>query len=206
MILRVVAVAVCVAGVLALAAFLHKLGRFPTASVAARHLREMKDRTLSPDTVRATTYEAMAALPRRLAVGEYSGIEMRAVTLEGYVQNMVRAADGDIHLELQPFRRMPGEPNLPYITAEITSSWRRGSQNWDYARLVGLFRPNSGGTTPWDTGTRRVCLTGWLLYDKEYDESPSPFARPPMTSWEIHPVTRIDAWNDSLLRFVEYPR
>ena len=205
MILRFTAALVLLAGLGAFTTYLHMLGKFPTASVEARHLRAMKDRTLSPDSVTATTYDAMAALPRNLTVGEYSGIERRAVTLEGYVQRMVRAADDDVHLELVPERRLPGEGNLGYVTAEITPQWRRGSERWRWPRLVELFHPNFGGTTPWEGGTQRVRLTGLLLYDYEYEGAPA-YGRPRLASWELHPVTRIERWDDSLAAYVEYPR
>ena len=205
MILRLVATLVFLAGLAAFSAYVHKLGKFPTASVAARHLREMKDRTLSPDTAYATTYETIAALPRGLSVGEYSGIEMRAVTLEGYVQRMVRAADDDVHIELAPIARMPGDGNVRYVTIEITPQWRRGSERWRWPRLVELFHPNRGGITSWEGGTRRVRLTGWLLYDYEY-EGVLRDGPPRLASWELHPVTRIERWDESLAAFVEYPR
>lgn len=205
MILRFTATLVLLAGFGAFSTYLHMLGRFPTASVEARHLRAMKDRVNSPDSARATTYEAMSALPRNLSVGEYSGIELSAVSLEGYVQRMVRAADDDVHIELVPTKRMPGEPNLRYVTAEITPQWRRGSERWRWPRLVELFHPNFGGTTLWEGGTQRVRLTGLLLYDYEYEGAPA-HGRARLASWELHPVTRIERWDDARGAFVEYPR
>lgn len=205
MILRITAAIVLLAGLSAFSIYLHMLGKFPTASIEARHLRAMKDRVNSPDSALATTYEAMAALPRNLSVGEYSGIERRAVTLEGYVQRMVRAADDDVHIELVPEKRIPGDPNLQYITAEITPQWRRGSERWRWPRLVELFHPNYGGTTPWEGGTQIVRLTGWLLYDYEYEGAPA-YGRARLASWELHPVTRIERWDDVTAAFVEYPR
>ena len=205
MILRFTAALVFLAGLGAFSAYLHILGEFPTASVAARHLREMKDRTLSPDSVAATTYEAIADLPQGLSVGEYSGIERRAVSLEGYVQRMVRAADGDVHIELVPMRRLPGEGNVRYVTAEVTPQWHRASERWRWPRLVELFHPNFGGTTPWEGGTRRVRLSGWLLYDYEYEGAPA-YGRPRLSTWELHPVTSIERWDDARAAFVEYPR
>jgi hypothetical protein len=59
-----------------------------------------------------------------------------------------------------------------------------------------------------------VRISGWLLYDFEYD---APYrtqrhalisgARSTrLTGWEIHPVTRIEVWDDSTRDFVEIPR
>lgn len=205
MILRFTAALMLLAGLGAFSIYLHMLGEFPTASVAARHLREMKDRATSPDTAYAITYDAITALPRNLPLEEYSGMEMRAVTLEGYVQRMARATDNDFHLELVPVTRLPGEPLIRYVTAEITPQWRVGSERWRWPRLVELFRPSFGGVTMWEGGTRRVRITGLLLYDYEYEGSPSE-GPVRLASWELHPVTRIERWDDSLAAFVEYPR
>lgn len=205
MILRAAATLTLLAGLGAFAAYLHVVGKFPTAGLAARHLREMKDRVAVPSAANATTYGAMESMPKRLPVADYSAMERQAVTLEGYIQHQLRAADDDIHLELTPVRRLPSDGNIRYVTAEITPEWRRGSSRWSYARLVEAFHPTVGGVTPWDGGTRRVRLTGWLLYDKENEGAPV-LGRPRLTSWELHPVTRIELWSDSLNTFVEYPR
>jgi len=204
--LRVVAGLMLLAGVVAFFAYLHTMGELPTASVAARHLREMKDRSVTPPLVTPATYAAIAALPTGLDVGEYSGIERRAVSLEGHIQRMVRAADDDIHLELVPERQMAGEPFHTYVTAEITPAWRRGSSSWRFPRLVEAFHPTLGGVTPWEGGTRRVRISGWLLFDYEYEPERLSANRPRLSSWEIHPVTRIEVWNDSTGGYQDDPR
>ena len=70
-----------------------------------------------------------------------------------------------------------------------------------------MLRPVLGGPTAWPGGTRRVRVSGWLMYDWQHDK---PFeahregrTAPRLTGWEIHPVTRIEAWNDTLERFVD---
>jgi hypothetical protein len=205
MIVRVVAALSLMAGLVASVFYLHILGKSPTSSEAARHMRDMKDRTEMPATMAPVTFAEMDSLPAQLGVAEYSGIERRAVTLEGYVQRVVRAADGDFHLEIVPEARMPADRSLPYVTGEITPQWHRNSTAWSYPRLVELFRPTRGGVTAWERGTRRVRISGWLLYDYESVGS-SPYAPRRTTMWEIHPVTRIEAWDDSLGRFVEHRR
>jgi hypothetical protein len=207
--LRLAAGLALILGVGALLAFLHMIGKAPWSSLAARHLRAMKDRGAAPDSVAPTTYAALQALPRGLSVAEYSALERRAVSLEGYVQLMLRAPDNDIHLEITPG---PIEPRSrhPYVRGEITPQWRRGSSNWSYPELITLFRPNFGGTTDWPAGPRRVRISGWLLNDYE-SELPAGWVelnptRRTLTHWELHPVTRIEAWDDSLQEFVDYPR
>ena len=205
MILRIAAALTLLAGLGALAAYLHMIGRFPTASEAARHLRAMKNRVAAPREVTPATYAAFAAMPRHARLPDYAPRERRAVSLEGDIQRMLRAADDDIHLELAPVPRQPGDPNVGYVTAEITPQWRSGSDAWSYDRLVQAFHPNHGGTTAWDGGTRRVRISGWLLYDYEYEDAPA-YGQPRISSWEIHPVTRIELWSDSLGRFADYAR
>jgi len=135
-ILRVIAAVTLALGAAALLAFLHEMGLSPTASVAARHLRAMKDRVAMPGAVAPATYDAIAALPRHAPLAQVAALEQHAVSLEGYVQRMLRAADGDVHLEMVPVARMPDDGNLRYVTAEITPRWRRGSTNWSFARLA----------------------------------------------------------------------
>lgn len=208
MIVRIAAGFALVLGVTALLGYLHLIGKGPFASLEARHLREMKDRDTTPSSFEPFTVDSFAALPHRLSVAEYSGIERRGVSLVGYVQNMLRASDGDIHLEIVPhpdsLRRFQN-----YVTGEITPAFRRGSERWRFGPLAAALRPDLGTRTPWPGGPRRARFRGWLLFDFQYDDSlglwhgkPSPR----VTGWEIHPVTGIDLWDDSLGRFVEYPR
>ena len=67
-----------------------------------------------------------------------------------------------------------------------------------------------GAVTPWPGGPRRVRLSGWLLYDFQYDRPATPWSRqysaPRLSGWEIHPVTRIEVWDDARGEWVEVPR
>jgi len=204
-ILRVAATGSLLVGIAVSGYYLHFIGKLPTASLASRHMRDMKDRIEEPPAVEPTTFVAMTSLPKDLSVAEYSGIDRRAVSLDGYIQRMVRASDGDLHLEIVPEPHGPGDARVHYMTADITPQWHRGSDSWRYGRLVEQYHATRGGVTPWEQGARRVRLSGWLLYDYEYPDFTSPTNRR-VTSWEIHPVTRIEVWDDSLGRFTEYPR
>lgn len=205
MILRIAAALTLIAGLGTLLTYLQLMGRLPTASAAERHLRAMKDRTAVPATADSISQAAIEALPRDLPLLAYAPRERRAVSLDGYVQRMLRAADDDLHLEIAPIPRMPGDGNVRYVTGEITPQWRRGSGGWSYERLAAMFRPTVGAVTAWDSGTRRVRITGWLLYDYEYEGAPA-YGPPRVSSWELHPVTRIEQWSDSLHAFAEIAR
>jgi len=206
--MRFAATVALVLGAAGLLGFLHLVGKGPFASLTARHLRAMKDRADPPIRLATITADQIGALPVNASVAEYSGIERRGVTLEGYVQRIVRAPDDDQHLELVATPRASGGPDTTYVTAEITPAFRRGSSRWGWDALVAAFRPNHGGVTPWDGGPRRVRITGWLLYDyrllDKLARSRVPSGR--VSAWEVHPVSRIELWDDALGRYVEFAR
>lgn len=208
MILRIVAGVSLVLGIAGLLGFLHLIGKGPFASLEMRHLREMKDRVEIPAAYDSVGFDDFAELPHHWSVAEYSGLERRAVSLEGYVQRILRASDGDIHLEIVPEPPPRGELVM-YVTGEITPGISRGSQRWSYTGIANALRPDFGATTPWEDGPRRARIKGWLLYDFQYDDSlgewSGDFHPPRATGWEIHPVTAIDLWSDSL-GFMEYTR
>jgi hypothetical protein len=208
--LRLVAALSLTLGIVGLLSFVHLLGKGPFAPLAARHLRDMKDRTSAPSAYAPMTFADFAALPHHRPVAEYSAIERRGVSLEGYPQHLFRSSDGDLHLELAETPRVTGARDTVYLTGEITPQWQRGSERWRFEPLVAVLRPPGGGVTTWEGGARRLRISGWLMYDVQYDPPVSEWSlahgAPRLTGWEIHPVTRIEIWSDSLATFVEYPR
>lgn len=209
MTLRILATLSLLLGAGALLTFLHLLGKGPFAARAERHLRAMKDRAIAPAAAQPLTISEMGDLPRSRPLAEYSVVERRGVRVEGYVQRILRATDGDFHLSLSPLRTHMGDRRgFANATAEVTPQWARRSSAWSYERLAEVFRPLRGSTTDWEGGPRRVRLSGWLMYDYP-SEGAVPedlYSIPAVSAWEIHPVTRIEFWNDSLGTFMEYPR
>ena len=168
-------------------------------------MRAMKDRTEIPAAYAPITYAEMASLPHRPTLAERASIERRGVSLEGYVQVFGRAADGDFHIDVAPGLDPDGHL-VPYATAEITPGLR-GSSSWRFERLVERFRPYRGGRTTWDLRPRRVRLSGWLMHDFPYEGSKPVFGYPPRVSqWEVHPVTKVEVWDEALARYDEVPR
>lgn len=216
MTLRLAAALALLLGVAGLLGYLYVVGKAPFSSLEARHLREMKDRLDPPASVDTMTFADFAALPHGRPVAEYSGIERRGAVLEGHVWRMVRSSDDDLHLEIVDHARRAGSTDTAHITVEITPQWRRGSSNWKFERLAAALRPSIGSRQWWLQPPRRARLSGWLLYDFQYDAPyGEPLPRPiggrahrtlRLTGWEIHPVTRIEVWDDSLASFVEIPR
>jgi hypothetical protein len=199
-IVRSLAVLIFAAGAAVLVGALAVLGRAPGLPEQTRHLRAMKDRADPPSQVRDFTMADFQALPHHLPLAERSALEAQGVQMSGWVQRVVLSGDGDLHLELAEKRRHLGERDTAYVVAEITPPWRRPVRGWAYESLLVAFRPNLGGRAPWEAGPRRVRLTGWLLLDHPYDKPVSTWmlehGTPRVTGWEMHPVTRIEMWDD----------
>jgi hypothetical protein len=205
-ILRLAAAASLCLGAAVLLAYLVEVGKSPWSNLAARQLRAMKERTEEPSRYEPMTIAEMAALPRDRPVGEYSAYERRGVAVEGYVQRMLRASDGDTHLDVAPAID-PHHELVPYLSMEIDPHWLRGSQNWRFERLVERLHPYYGGEASWDSAPARVRLRGWLMYDYPYEGSPPVRGFPPhLAQWEVHPVTGIEVWDERTAAFVEVPR
>jgi hypothetical protein len=198
------------AGTATLAGGLALIGELPGQPAAARHLRAMKRRVESPLAVTPARLEDFLALPYRPALAARAAIEGRAVSFEGWTQRIILAGDGDLHLELAPSPRAVGAFDTAYVTAEITPRWRAGAPGWSFDRIVEALRPPHGGTTAWDGGATRVRVSGWLLDDYQYDRRPSPWTlahgAPRVSGWEIHPVTRIERWDDAHGGWLEVDR
>jgi hypothetical protein len=208
--LRIAAALALALGVAALLGFLHLLGSGPFASPGARHLRALKDRAEAPPATAPASLAWFDSLPYGRPLAEYEAIERRGVVIEGFIQHMLRAPDGDTHLEVTVAAGAPGSESH-YVTAEITPQWYRGAPAWSFERLRQAFRPASGGgATWWSAPPRRVRLSGWLLNDYVFDPRLPGRTRLPMvqraSGWEVHPVTKIEVWDEHDSAFVEVPR
>ena len=207
---RTLSVLALAGGTLVLVSALALLGEAPGGPPEGLHLRRMKERVSRPADVRRMTLADFMALPHGLPLARRGALENHGVSIEGWNQRMMLAGDGDLHLEITPAPRGPDSPDTAYVTAEMTPRWRTGHRGWSYDRLVDVFRPNRGGTTRWDGGPHRVRVTGWLLYDYQYDAIPSPWSLAHgscrVSGWEIHPVTRIELWDEALAGWTEVAR
>ena len=202
-------------GVGLLLGYLGRANKGPFASAEGRHLRAMKDRRDAPAHFVPFTFQDFEALPHERPLAEYAPLERKGVSLVGFARWMSTSMDGDFHLDLstrpEPLTNFQARP----VTGEFTAWWRRGSTRWRWDRLAAELRPHAWGVPDWPEPPRRVRVSGWLMYDFEYD---APYGKPRqpifggemrgrrLTGWEIHPITRLELWDDSLHRFVEYPR
>ena len=210
MIVRSLAVLIFAAGAAVLVGALALLGRAPGLPETARHLRAMKDRIDPPPALRTFTMADFSALPHHVSPAERSALESHGVQMSGWVQRVVLSGDGDLHLELVENQRHRGERDTAYVVAEITPPWRDQADGWAYESLLVAFRPNLGGPAPWEAGPRRVRITGWLMLDHPYDRPVSQWllehGTPRITGWELHPVTRIELWDEGDSAWRELPR
>lgn len=210
---RLLATLSLVLGVGVFLASLWRANEGPFVSAPGRHLHAMKERRDAPATFTAYTFDSFAALPHMGPLAEYAQLERRGVSLVGYARWLTNSTDGDYHLDLTPVPSPLGDTRIMPVTAEITSWWRRGSRRWRWERLAAELRPHEWGVPDWPRPPRLVRISGWLMYDFEYD-APYGHPRQPvfaygtqsrrLTGWEVHPVTGIELWDDSLHRFVEY--
>ena len=203
MILRLAALGAVVLGLVVFLFFLQLVGKAPWSPPEMRHLRAMKDRAAAPDSVAPFSVADFASLPHGRPLAEYARLEERGVSFDGYVQNLLTSSDGDIHFELAPTRRLPGGPRhrVRHRRADPAVGQRLRSL---VVREPGRDpAPEPGGATPWDTGPRHVRVSGWLLYDFQYDVRSDREAlrrATRLTGWEIHPVTRIEVWEAARFR------
>jgi hypothetical protein len=209
-IVRSLAVLIFAVGAAVLFAALVFLGRAPGLPATVRHLHEMKSRTTPPSAVSDFTMADFAALPHQLPFADRLALEARGARMAGWVQRIVLSGDGDLHLELVENQRHRGERDTAYVVAEVTPPWRDAAPGWSYESLLVAFRPNRGGRVAWEAGPRRVRLTGWLMLDHPYDKPISQWllerGAPRRTGWELHPVTRIELWDDAASAWRELRR
>ena len=208
MTLRTLAALTLSLGAVTLLAGLALLGKGPGVPRELRHLRAGKGRTTAPAKYAAWTTDSFVALPHGRPLGVYAPLERRGVSLECRVQRTVLAGDGDLHLELVGTPRAPGARDTAYVTAEVTPQWRRPG-GWTTEGLIAVMRPNRGAVTPFESGPARMRVSGWLLYDYQYDSEPSSWSvqnlPQRLTGWEIHPVTRIESWDEARGAWRELP-
>lgn len=91
------------------------------------------------------------------------------------------ARDHDVHVYVSDTRRGRSVANAAIV--EVTPRWRAVYPSWNAQNLQALA-----------TSHTRVRVTGWLLYDQEHWNMIQKRQRG--TLWEIHPVTRIQVWDN----------
>jgi hypothetical protein len=157
------------AGLLFLAGTLIAAGQEDKGETAdAKKLRGRATAPKAADVDSAVTLDSMLSKKDKNAFSESKG-----ATIEGYVVQVEREEDGDVHLVLAP---SAGETDTKkWVIVEVTPAWQKKSGNLTTDALRKLHG-------------QKVRVTGWLYYEPD---EPSPDPRG--TRWEIHPVTEITA-------------
>jgi hypothetical protein len=154
------------------------------------YLHWQKRRVTIPSAYEPLTWAdflALPELPKAYGAADWDTVRTysaRGVSLDGYIAEVLRMPDGDLHVHL---RSTPSPHCFPkghreeQIVTEVTPDFQTPATGWSYAVLRDLCDHQ-----------RRVRIAGWLMHDFPHRESHTWRATP----WEIHPVTRIEVWDD----------
>jgi hypothetical protein len=165
------------------------LGATPWQSL---YLGVQKHRTTVPAAYEPWTWAqflALPAVPRAYREADWATVRAfsaRAISLEGYLAEVMRQRDGDVHLHL---RHMPAPQCFPpgprgeQIVTEVTPAFQPPQTGWSDDALLALCQRQV-----------RVRLSGWLLHDFPHGRD---IGRWRASAWEIHPVTAIEMWDDA---------
>jgi hypothetical protein len=154
------------------------------------YLRAQKHRTAIPATYELWTFAqflALPAVPQEYQTAEWATVRTstaRAIRLEGYVAEVMRQGDGDVHLHLRPepsSQCFPPGPRGAQIVTEVTPPFQPPHTGWSDEALLALC-----------THQVRVRLSGWLLHDFPHVRD---IGHSRASAWEIRPVTAIEVWD-----------
>jgi len=133
--------------------------------------KKLRGRTSAP---KATDMDSAATLDSLLSKKDKSAFsEAKAATLEGYVVQVEKEEDGDMHVVLAP---TAGETDTKkWVIVEVTPAWQKKGGAFTQDALRKLHG-------------QKVRVTGWLYYEPDEE-----MGDPRGTRWEIHPVTEISS-------------
>jgi hypothetical protein len=130
----------------------------------------LKSRSTAPA---ANAIDANVSIDSLLAKGaETDWSAAKGARLEGYVIQVEREEDGDMHVALASKAKEPDSSK--WIITEVTPAWQKKN------RALGTKKVQS-------LNGKHVRVTGWFYYERE-SAQPDPRG----TRWELHPVTDIE--------------
>jgi hypothetical protein len=139
-------------------------------SAGSRKLKNRGTAAKQADIDKAVT---LAGLLDKKAKSDWS--DSKAAVIEGYVIQVEKEEDGDIHIVLASDKQ-ESDTNK-WVIVEVTPAWRKKKASLSDARLRQLRN-------------KKVRVTGWLFYEPEEEH-----VDPRGTRWELHPVTDVSAVN-----------
>jgi hypothetical protein len=165
-----------------------------------RYLTEQKNRQDIPvhyEPVTFAEFLALPVVPERHTTSDWEMVRtqtQRSVRLEGYIAEVMRAADGttygrppeqgDFHVHVREAKRphcWPEGPQKQQIATEVTPHFQPPRTGWAYETLRDLCQRQV-----------RVRISGWLLHDYPHLKDVGDWRA---SAWEIHPVTNIEVWD-----------
>lgn len=141
----------------------------PTDKGETAEAERVKGRSSEP---KAAEIDSAVTLDAMLEKGEKDLNQEKAATVEGYIVQVEKEEDGDMHVVLGPSK---GETDTKrWVIVELTPAWQRKKPSLSLAAIRKLHG-------------NKVRVTGWLYWEPDADQ-PDPRG----TRWEIHPVTSIE--------------
>ena len=83
----------------------------------------------------------------------------------------------------------PGDGEKTSIVVEPTPRIKKNHAGWTKAKL-----------NPWLNSDQPVRISGWLLFDPQHKNHLNKYRN---TLWEIHPITKIEVWDDDANKWVD---
>lgn len=109
------------------------------------------------------------------------------------------ANDVDWHM---PLTANVGEGQDVAIIVETTPRVRQQHSRWTTARLK-LWTGHIGSKENASYNEQKVRISGWLMLDPEHQDMIDSGLR--STLWEIHPITKIEVWNNGTWTDLDNP-
>jgi len=164
-----------------------------------------KNRTDVPQSYHEVTWKALQSLPYPVArrsldqwtpqqIAEIKPYEGVPVSITGYLLaikvedrgsgestncHFVNPEEVDWHM---PFTEHPGDGEDTAVVVETSPRVRKSHPKWTTANLA-----------PWVNSHAQVRISGWTLLDPEHRAHLGKYRS---TLWEVHPVTKIEVFND----------
>ncbi len=183
-----------------------------------------KNRVALPCAYTVTTFDEMLGLKnlprgvRSLSTGDQRRVyledrESRPMVFEGYLAmvksggeespNCKSSERTDLHMELvSSDAGDPKDSRNKVVVTEVTPWFGEARQSWtlDALSQFASYRSGYSGTMLRVPGKARIY--GWLFFDNWHsgDGSVGTWRG---TAWEIHPITRIEVWQNGTWRVVE---
>lgn len=177
----------------------------PDAAIAtsqSEHMVAQKNRRETPETYTPMTHAEFLALPvigPRYAPEDWDrvkALEAQGVSIEGYMGEVIQAFDGptygksllegDLHVHIRAQRSagcFSDEDRNKQIVTEVTPHFQPPRTGWSGDVVRDLCRHQA-----------RVRVSGWLFNDAAWVKGIGDWRG---SAWEIHPVTKIEIWDDA---------